>query len=219
MKIPTRPLASLSAPVVALVLSFFAAAPAHAHHAMDGRTAATPLEGFFSGLAHPVIGIDHLAMILAIGVLAAAMRPGFLIAAVFVAASMGGAGLHLLGLALPLSEELVSFSVLAAGLLLVRRREPARAIVLGLCAIGGALHGYAYAEAIFGAESTPLTAYLVGLTVIQLAVAGVAFGIAGKLRAQAGGEALVLRPAGYMVAGAGLALLATQLVALAVPMS
>lgn len=219
MKTVSRPLVNLSAPLVALFLSFFTTVSAHAHHPMGGRTAFSPFEGFMSGIAHPVIGVDHLAMIVAIGVLAAAMRPGFLLAAVFVVASMGGAGLHLLGMSLPFSEELVSFSVLAVGILLALRRTPNRGLVLGLCTVAGALHGYAYGESIFGAEPTPLTAYLVGLTVVQLAVAGVAYTIAKKFRERAGEDALVLRPAGYVVAGAGLALLATQLVALSFPVS
>ncbi|MET0472193.1 MAG: HupE/UreJ family protein, partial [Xanthobacteraceae bacterium] len=41
---------------------------ASAHHVMGGRTPTTFVEGFLSGLGHPVIGPDHLAFLLAIGV-------------------------------------------------------------------------------------------------------------------------------------------------------
>jgi urease accessory protein len=219
MKNTLSPLSSLSVPAVALLLSAFAATPAHAHHAMGGKMASTAFEGFLSGIAHPVIGIDHLAMIVAIGVLAAAMRPGFALAGVFVIAAMGGTGLHLLGWNLPGSEALVALSVLAVGVVLTLRKTPNRALVLGICATTGVLHGYAYGESIFGAESTPLVAYLVGFTAVQLFVAGIAYAIAKHLRDKSGEHALVLRPAGYVVAGAGLALFATQLFSAVFPMA
>ncbi|NES66951.1 MAG: urease accessory protein UreJ, partial [Okeania sp. SIO2D1] len=38
-------------------------------------------------------------------------------------------------------------------------------------AIAGIFHGYAYGEAIIGAEMTPLFAYLLGFTVVQLLIA------------------------------------------------
>jgi urease accessory protein len=217
MKTTPRPLASLSVPAVAVLLTLFAAKPAQAHHLMGGRMASTAFEGFMSGIAHPVIGIDHLAMIVAIGVLAAAIRSGFALAGIFVLAAMVGTGLHLLRLNLPGSEALVALSVLAAGALIALRKTPNRALVFGIGAVAGVLHGYAYGESIFGAESTPLVAYLVGFTAVQLVVAGIAYAIAKHLRDKSGEQALILRPAGFVVAGAGLALLATQLVTMAFP--
>lgn len=213
----TRPPVRCSVPTVTLIASFFAAASAHAHHPMGGKPVTTALEGFLSGIAHPVIGMDHLAMIVAIGVLAAAVRPGFALAVVFVVAAMVGTGLHLLGMNLPGSEAWVSFSVVAVGLLIALHRTPDRRLVLGICALAGVLHGYAYGESIFGAETTPLTAYLVGFTVVQLIVAGTACLLAKKFAKKAGQPPLVLRPAGYVVAGFGLALLATEVATLTFP--
>ena len=217
MNTSTRPFSKFSASFVALFASILAATPVHAHHLMDGKTASTAFEGFMSGLAHPVIGVDHLVMIVAIGILAAAMRPGFLLAAAFVVAAMAGTGLHLLNFNLPGSELLVAFSVVAVGSLLVLRRTLSPGLVVAICAVAGVLHGYAYGESIFGAETTPLTAYLVGFTVVQLAVAGAAYAIAKGLREKAPDQAFSLRPAGFVVAGAGLALLATQVLALTFP--
>lgn len=203
---------------VGAFLTFSAAVPAHAHHAMGGKPVSTGFEGFMSGIAHPVIGIDHLAMIIAIGVLSALLRPGFFVAGTFVVAAMFGTGLHLLGLSLPLSEPLVSLSVLAAGILITLRRSLNTSVVLGLSAVGGLLHGYAYGESIFGAETGSLIAYLVGFTVIQLVIAGIAYGMAKKFRENSREPAICLRPTGFIVAGVGIALLATQLVTIAFPM-
>jgi urease accessory protein len=120
---------------------------------------------------------------------------------------------------LPGSEQLISLSVLVVGILIAFRQTPNHGLVTGICAVAGVLHGYAYGESIFGAEATPLTTYLVGFTVVQLSVAGIAYAIARKIRENAGDQPLVLRPAGFVVAGVGLALLATQLVALSFPVS
>ncbi len=219
MKSITRPFAGLFTPILSALLTVFAAASAHAHHPTGGNPVTSPVDGFLSGVAHPVIGIDHLVMIVAIGVLAAAMRPGFLLFAVFVLAAMGGTSLHLLGMYLPGSEAFVSLSVLAVGVLLALRKTPNRALVLAICAVGGLLHGYAYAEAIFGAEPASLVAYLAGFTVVQLTVAAVAYAIAKSVRRHTTGDTPALRPAGFVVAGAGFALLATQIAALAFPIS
>ena len=40
-------------------------------------------------------------------------------------------------------------------------------LTAGLVAFAGIFHGYAYAESIFGAEPTPLYAYLAGFAIIQ----------------------------------------------------
>ena len=49
-------------------LILFASGPASAHHAMGGKTPTTFAEGMLSGLGHPVIGADHLAFLIAVGV-------------------------------------------------------------------------------------------------------------------------------------------------------
>ncbi|HJQ62151.1 MAG TPA: HupE/UreJ family protein, partial [Burkholderiales bacterium] len=71
-----------------VAVAFAAAAPAHAHHAMDYRLPATLLEGLLSGLGHPVIGIDHLFFIIAAGVLAARLERGYVLTLLFVMASV-----------------------------------------------------------------------------------------------------------------------------------
>lgn len=216
MKTPARPASLLSLPGAAAFVTLFHPAPLHAHHAMDGNIASTAAEGFLSGLAHPVIGIDHLAMIIAVGILAAMMRPGFLLAGVFVVGAMGGTGWHLLRMSLPGSELLVALSVVAVGCLAAFRRPPAAGLALGVCALAGALHGYAYGEAIVGAEAGPVLWYLAGFTLVQLAVAGCAFAAARGFQKRSG-EAAALRPAGFMVVGAGMVLVAAQIVALTLP--
>ncbi|MEQ9123470.1 MAG: HupE/UreJ family protein, partial [Alphaproteobacteria bacterium] len=107
MIFPTQALAV----ALAAAASALAAAPAFAHHAMGGDMPGNAFEGFVSGLAHPVIGIDHLAFIVAIGVIAAftgVRRAG---PAVFVAATLGGCLAAVAALALSYGELAVALSV------------------------------------------------------------------------------------------------------------
>ena len=152
---------------------------AHAHHATDYATPATALDGLLSGLAHPVIGVDHLLFIVAAGVLAAQARRGLALLLAFVVASMLAAAL--LG-ALELPEAWVAASLLVlAGAMLVRTSLPP--IVLGaLFAAGGLVHGQALGAAIVGAEQTPLAAYFIGLTLVQCAIAAGGWAICAWVR-------------------------------------
>ena len=57
---------------------------------------------------------------------------------------------------------------------------------LVLFAMVGAVHGYALGESIYGAEPTPLYAYLLGLAVIQSAIALAAATVARSICATSG---------------------------------
>lgn len=145
--------------------------PAFAHHAMGGATPSTLGQAFISGIAHPIIGLDHLAFLLAAGVLAATLPGGLGVAAIlaFVLGGFGGSLVHLAGLGLGPVEVLVALSVLAVGVALLWRRVPAALLPVGF-GLAGLFHGHAFAEAIIGAEQGPLAAYLAALAMIQSAI-------------------------------------------------
>jgi urease accessory protein len=52
-----------------LILLSLVPASAKAHHVMEGELPNSIVTGFISGVAHPVIGLDHLAFVIAIGLL------------------------------------------------------------------------------------------------------------------------------------------------------
>ncbi len=197
------------------------ATPAFAHHAMGGKMPATFFQGFLSGIAHPLIGLDHLAFIIAVGLLAAIERKGVLIPIAFVLAAMLGTGVHLAKFALPQVELFVSGSILLFGILLTMKDSPNTIVVAGLSAIAGIFHGYAYGESIFGAEMTPLLAYLTGFTLIQLAVSLSAFSIGKNLVLKGLTElaSTKFRPAGWVICGIGLTFFVSQLVTLIFPIT
>ncbi|MGB3613600.1 MAG: HupE/UreJ family protein, partial [Elainellaceae cyanobacterium] len=101
-------------------------------------------------------------------------------------------------------EAVISASVLLFGIFLALRNRPNSAELMGLAAIAGIYHGYAYGEAIVGAEMGPLVAYLLGFASIQMAIAAAAFWVARRGLSQvAGPSGLALRFAGFAICGVG----------------
>lgn len=193
-----------------VALSLVSAVSAQAHHVMGGRTPSTVVEGLLSGLGHPIIGIDHLAFIIAVGVAVGVAGLSLAIPAVFVAASALGVAAHVSGVGVPGVELVVATSVVLAGALLAWGGME-RVGTWGwtaLFGVAGLFHGYAYGESIFGAETTPLSAYLLGLVIVQTALVTA---IAWLIR-QKGAATLAARLTGAVIAGVGLATLAGQIV-------
>ncbi|MEM6836602.1 MAG: HupE/UreJ family protein [Cyanobacteria bacterium P01_C01_bin.120] len=201
------------AALIAIALLLEIVASALAHHPFDGRTPDTLVEAFLSGLGHPVIGVDHLAFVIAAGLLAAALGGGWWMPLAFVAASMMGTGIHLMGVDLSLLEWAIAASVLLFGVLLALKTPPRGGVIMGLTAIAGIFHGFAYGEAIFGAEMGPLAAYLLGFAVIQLAIAATAWWTSKTvLEKLLEPSRLALRFAGFVICGVGATCLSTLLV-------
>lgn len=194
-----------------LLVAVFAAEPAFAHHVMGGRTPSTFAEGLLSGLGHPLIGIDHFAAVVAVGCLAAAHRAGALLAVAFVAAMMAGVAVHLHGTTVPAAELLVAASVIVLGVILLRRPQLPLSAALGLFVLVGLTHGYALGESIYGAERSPLAAYLIGLAVIQSAVALGAMFVA-RVVTQRTRDLATMRLIGAGIAGVGIAVLMQQVI-------
>jgi urease accessory protein len=197
--------------LLALVVALVPASPASAHHPMDGRVPSTFVEGLLSGIAHPVIGVDHLLGIVAIAVLSLGFARGGALAALFVVSTIAGTGVHLLRVGIPAVEVLIAASVVALGVLVVaRRRADGEAIgaYAAMAVVFGALHGYAYGESIVGAETSPLAAYLLGFTLVQLALVALVRRSAGYLRGRLGSRALVASGGLVAVAGAALVIAA-----------
>lgn len=191
-----------------VVLTLASVATSHAHHAMGGRMPATFVEGMLSGLGHPVIGLDHLAFIVAVGVAIGVAGLNLAIPALFIVASAVGVALHVRGVNLPGAELLVALSVLIGGGLIAIGRLMRASAWATLFVVAGLVHGYAFGESIAGAEASPLAAYLVGLVIVQAAIAtGVAF-----FARRSSAAAVETRLAGAAIAGIGIAILSAQFI-------
>lgn len=192
------------------LISWATIQPALAHHPLGGRVPGNFIEGFLSGLAHPIIGLDHFAFVVAVGLLAVRTKLGILLPAAFTLATALGTIIHLQSIDLPVPEIMIALSVLAMGITLAIPKNFNLTLLVIVSAIAGIFHGFAYGEAILGAEMTPVSAYLLGFIIIQLAVIAIAF-IAGRLTLTNNNvpknTSLALRFAGCVIAGIGITLI------------
>jgi urease accessory protein len=138
------------------------AAPAAAHTGL-------PVNGALDGVAHPVLGVDHLLAMVAIGVLAAFARDrrtAWLTPIGFVVGMVVGSIVGVAGIGLPAGELMVAASVGVLGVLIVSSRASLASWVPLLAAAFGLLHGHAHgAELPVGAAPA---AYLAGLVITTL---------------------------------------------------
>jgi urease accessory protein len=176
--------------------------PAWAHHPMDGKLPQTFLQGLLSGFGHPVIGVDHLAAIVGVGILAALAGRSAAVVLAFSVAVIAGVGLHLSKVNLPAGELLVGLTTLLIGALVIARQSMGAGLAALLFAIAGLVHGYALGESIVGAEASPLVAYLLGLLIMQTAIGVVVYAAVRSL-ARWPARTTGLTVAGVLVALAG----------------
>jgi urease accessory protein len=189
-----------------------AATGAIAHHPTGGRTPANFLEGFLSGLAHPIIGLDHFAFIVAIGLLSVGFSTGAFIPLGFVFTALAGTGMHLLKIDLPAAEIVIAGSAIAFGTMLLIQKRPNLPILATLASFAGFYHGYAYGESIIGAPITPLFAYLLGFSLVQYGIALLALLIGNSITQKFTTPTISpMRIAGFVIASIGMVFLTTSL--------
>lgn len=186
------------------ILFLCTAQQALAHHALGGETPTNFFEGFLSGLAHPVIGLDHLAFVVAIGLIAAGQTNGAVIPAGFIVAALVGTGTHLLNVDLPAAEIAIALSVVSFGVMLAIPHKPNWIVLTCLGAIAGLFHGYAYGEAIIGAGMMPLVAYLLGFTFIQYLVATLARAVGNLLIHRTANTRQIMQLCGLAIGAIGI---------------
>jgi urease accessory protein len=188
--------------VPALVAALASPAWAHPQH-LHARGME---HGLAAGFFHPLLGLDHLLAMVAVGLLAAQLggRALWLLPASFLGAMMIGGGLGISGLSLPGLQWGVALSVVALGVALAAgKRYPlaAASLVVGLF---GLLHGHAH-----GTEMLTLAApTLYGLgfvaATLGLHLTGVALGLF-FLHGQR--DRVILRVSGAAISLAGVLIL------------
>ena len=197
------------------LISWATIQPALAHHPLGGRTPANFIEGFLSGLAHPIIGLDHFAFVIAVGLLAVRTKLGILLPLTFTLATALGTIIHLQSIDLPVPEVIIALSVLTIGIALAIQKNFNLTLLIVVSGIAGIFHGFAYGEAILGAEMTPVGAYLLGFIIIQLAISAIAFYL-GRLTITNNNfpknTSLFLRFAGCVIAGIGITLISNSVI-------
>lgn len=135
---------------------------------------------FVDGWMHPLVGLDHLLAMVAVGLLAARMggRALWLMPTTFLASMLAGGVLASLGVPLPGVEYLIMTSVLVLGLLIAATNVIPLAVGAALVALFAAFHGHAHAaEMVDGGAFGPYAAGFLLATAL-LHVIGIAGGVA-----------------------------------------
>lgn len=186
------PRSMLAAAALTLVTMPVFAHSGHAGHA----------QSFVSGVAHPLLGIDHVLAMVTVGLWAAFLgaHAVWRVPAAFVLSMVGGFALAMAGISLPAVEPGIAASVFVLGILVaaaVRLPLAASMLLVGLFAV---LHGYSHGEGVSGGGLTFGLGFVVATALLH------AVGI-GLGRVLAGQRPMLVRSLGGAVAATGLVLL------------
>jgi urease accessory protein len=123
-----------------------------------------------SGLLHPLTGIDHLLVLIAVGLIAAKQRGKTMFAfpAVFFGLMATGALLNAYAVQIPFVESLIALSLVAFGLLVsTNQKQRSKILFLGV-SFFAVFHGYAHASEI--PTDSSAVQYFSGLMLMSLAI-------------------------------------------------
>ncbi|MEH2303933.1 HupE/UreJ family protein [Nostoc sp.] len=181
-KVMDRHIGAIAALILISLLSSWSGTP-------DSHTITTWWEGFLWGLADPVIGLDCLVGIVAIGLLSSMFVRGAAIAGYFVLAAILGIVIHLFHLNFPGIEiafagsvgAAIAISTIVFSTMLMMPNQPNFVVLAWMGISAGLFQGYTVADSIIGAEMMPLIAYIVGMTLTLFVVAMSAREIGGAM--------------------------------------
>jgi urease accessory protein len=184
----------------AFVILFAFSVSAHAH-----ADAATLAGGFSTGFMHPVLGWDHVAAMVAVGLWGAFLgeKAVWTLPVVFPVVMAAGGVLGLLGVPLPFVEEGIALSAIVIGAMIATASRPplwVAAIIVGAFAI---FHGYAHGAELPEAANPVL--YTAGFMVATglLHVGGIVVGLG--VRWSTGAK--IVRGLGVLISIAGVGFL------------
>lgn len=154
-----------------LALSATAPAFAHLNPAEHGSLAA--------GFSHPLFGLDHILVMVAVGLWAANLggRALYLVPAAFVGTMIAGFGAAILGAPLPFVEPVILASIVFLGLMVALALPLPLGGVMGAVAFFAFFHGHAHGGELGAAGALPFAAGF-AIATAMLHAAGIGAGIA-----------------------------------------
>lgn len=186
--------------LLAITLIYFVAVlPADAH-GVDGYGG-----GFVAGFTHPILGWDHVAAMVAVGLWGAFLgAPAiWILPVVFPLVMALGAAAGIVGIPLPAVETGIALSAVVLGIMIVFAARPPVAVSAAIVGAFAIFHGYAHGTEL--PASVNAFAYAVGFVVSTglLHLIGIAFGLLVKWPA----GRVAVRGVGGLISLAGIAFL------------
>lgn len=161
--------------------------------------------GFVAGFTHPILGWDHVAAMVAVGLWGAFLgSPAiWILPVVFPLVMAVGAATGIAGIPLPAVETGIALSAVVLGLMIVLAARPPLWIAAVLVGAFAIFHGYAHGTEL--PSSVNAFAYAVGFVISTglLHMIGIAFGLLVKWPV----GRVAVRGAGGLISLAGLAFL------------
>src|SRR4051812_36051239 len=158
--------------------------------------------GFLAGLAHPVMGLDHVVAMVAVGIWGAQLRAPaiWVLPVTFPLVMSFGGVLGGLGVPIPGIEIGIAVSAIVLGAMIAIAARPplwAAGVIVGVFAV---FHGYAHGAEL--PESANAITYAMGFVIAtgSLHALGILIGVINKWKA---GEK-ALRAGGVLIAGCGI---------------
>lgn len=188
---------SLVSLVVVMLLLVVHAAEAHTGSSMGG--------GFSSGFIHPILGWDHVAAMVAVGLWGAFLgNPAiWVLPVVFPLVMAFGGALGVLGIPLPSVETGIALSAIVLGAMVAFAVRPPIWFAAMIVAIFAIFHGYAHGTEL-PTSANPLS-FSLGFVIATglLHLCGVALGLltrwpAGTVAVRTGGAIIMLAGLGFL---------------------
>lgn len=186
--------------LIVLAVSFVSSAMPALAHSGEGYGG-----GFVAGFTHPILGWDHVAAMVAVGLWGAFLgSPSiWILPVVFPLVMALGAVMGIVGIPVPAIETGIAASALVLGLMIVLAARPpiwVAAVIVGFFAV---FHGYAHGTEL--PATVNAFAYAVGFVISTglLHLLGIAFGVLVKWPA----GRVAVRGAGGIISLAGIAFL------------
>lgn len=143
------------------------------------HTGVGTIGGFTSGFTHPILGLDHLLAMLAVGIWGAQIggRSVWMLPVAFPLIMAVGGFLGASGVPFPFVETVIALSVIGLGLAIALALKPVESVSLAVIALFAVFHGHAH-----GAElprSADPAAYGIGFVMATglIHLTGIAFGM------------------------------------------
>lgn len=139
--------------------------PAVAHTGHD-------ISSLSSGLAHPLLGLDHLLAFLAIAIWGSHQNRGnsFQLSGIFLLLMAIGGVFGMLGLMVPGTESIILVSVLALGLMVAGQVQLNRLTGISMAGAIALVHGMAHGSEVAGSSALPyISGYLISCAALLAA--------------------------------------------------